>query len=134
MPPAGVVHGGFIPVMTMIPENEKRRLEHQYSPNQSLSPRRAQDQAQKNTHQLPTRMAPSLPPSSETIHQNDRNLPSREVTDENFDETYVSFIMYCNPSIPPDTDTTELRRIFRAPPKSDGKNFSTFTLFELIRK
>ena len=42
--------------------------------------------------------------------------------------------MYCNPSIPLDTDATELKRIFRAPPKSDGKNFNTFTLFELIRK
>ncbi len=42
--------------------------------------------------------------------------------------------MYCNPSVPPDTDTTELRKTFRGPPKSDGKNFSTFTLFELIRK
>lgn len=32
------------------------------------------------------------------------------------------------------TDSAELRRIFRAPPKSDGKSFSTFTLFQLIRK
>jgi protein-tyrosine phosphatase len=42
--------------------------------------------------------------------------------------------MYCNPSVPLDTDTTELRKIFRAPPKSDGNVFSTFTLFELIQK
>jgi len=42
--------------------------------------------------------------------------------------------MYCNPSVPLDTDTAELRKVFRSPPKSDGKTFSTFTLFELIRK
>jgi hypothetical protein len=46
--------------------------------------------------------------------------------------------MYCNPSIPLDTDTTELRKSFRTPPKSDGKSFSTFSLFgkigELDRK
>jgi hypothetical protein len=42
--------------------------------------------------------------------------------------------MYCNPAVPLDTDTIELRKIFRAPPKSDGKTFSTFTLFQLIRK
>jgi hypothetical protein len=42
--------------------------------------------------------------------------------------------MYCNPSIPLETDSTELRKIFRSPPKSDNKSFNTFTLFELIRK
>jgi hypothetical protein len=63
-----------------------------------------------------------------------RNLPSQDVTDEKFDDAYVSFIFYCNPAIPSDTDTQELRKAFRSAPKSDGKNFSTFTLFELIRK
>jgi len=64
----------------------------------------------------------------------DRLLPSYDVADDTFDDAYVAFIFYCNPSIPLDTDTSELRRAFRSPPKSDGKNFSTFTLFELIRK
>jgi hypothetical protein len=63
-----------------------------------------------------------------------RHLPSQEVTDSNFDDAYVAFIFYCNPSIPDDTPTQELRTAFRSPPKSDGKNFSTFVLFELIRK
>lgn len=63
-----------------------------------------------------------------------RTLPSQNVTDETFDDIYASFILYCNPSIPDDTDTQELRKAFRSPPKSDGKNFSTFALFELIRK
>jgi hypothetical protein len=63
-----------------------------------------------------------------------RSLPDRAVTDENFDDAYVSFILYCNPTVASNTVTAELRKIFRAPPKSDGNMFSTFTLFELIRK
>lgn len=63
-----------------------------------------------------------------------RELPTHEVSDENLDDTYVNFIMFCNPTVPLDTDTTELRKTFRAPPRSDGKAFSTFKLFELIRK
>jgi hypothetical protein len=69
--------------------------------------------------------------SSEIV---DRFLPSYDVSDETFDDAYVAFIFYCNPTIPLDTDALELRRAFRSPPKSDGKNFSTFALFELIRK
>jgi hypothetical protein len=63
-----------------------------------------------------------------------RLLPSKDVSDDTLDDAYVSFILYCNPSIPFDTDTDELKKAFRSPPKSDGKSFSTFTLFELIRK
>lgn len=63
-----------------------------------------------------------------------RHLPSQDVRDETLDDAYVSFILYCNPSIPLNTDTTELRKAFRNPPKSDGKNFNPFILFELIRK
>lgn len=63
-----------------------------------------------------------------------RLLPSKDVSNETLGDAYVSFILYCNPSIPFDIDTDELRKAFRSPPKSDGKNFSTFTLFELIRK
>jgi hypothetical protein len=64
----------------------------------------------------------------------DRSLPDREVTDGSLDNAYVEFILYCNPSFPLTVDTAELRKVFRSPPKSDGKSFSTFTLFELIRK
>jgi hypothetical protein len=121
--------------MSTIPESEKRRMEQQYAPTQPVDPRRqSQENPQSNgqTHQLPTRIAP-LPPTSDSS-QEMRNLPSRGVSDETFDDAYLEFIMYCNPSIPLDTDSTELKRIFRAPPKSDGKTFNTFTLFELIRK
>lgn len=63
-----------------------------------------------------------------------RVLPSREITDETIDDAYVLFILYCNPNVPSSVDTSELRRTFRCPPRSDGKSFSVFTLFELIRK
>ncbi|KAL9076058.1 MAG: hypothetical protein Q9157_003786 [Trypethelium eluteriae] len=64
----------------------------------------------------------------------DRKLPSKDVSDETIDDAYSEFILYCNPSFPPNADTTELRKAFRAPPKSDGKSFNIFNLFELIRK
>jgi hypothetical protein len=63
-----------------------------------------------------------------------RLLPSRQLTDETIDDAYVTFILYCNPNVPMSTDTSELRKIFRSPPRSDGKSFSIFTLWELIRK
>jgi hypothetical protein len=63
-----------------------------------------------------------------------RSLPSPNITNATIDDAYVAFIFYCNPAIPLDTDASELRIGFRAPPKSDGKQFSIFTLFELIRK
>lgn len=63
-----------------------------------------------------------------------RSLPSRDVTDAIIDDAYVEFIMYCNPAIPSSTNTTELRRMFRSPPRSEGKNFCTFALWELIQK
>ncbi|KAK3077332.1 hypothetical protein LTS18_010558, partial [Coniosporium uncinatum] len=65
---------------------------------------------------------------------NDRALPSRDVNDDTIDEAYAAFILYCNPYFPTSVDTAELRKVFRAPPKSDGKSFSTWTLFELIRR
>ncbi|KAI9774892.1 MAG: hypothetical protein M1840_000108 [Geoglossum simile] len=80
-----------------------------------------------NTPQGQKQLLPAYTPS-------DRSLPSRDVTDANIDNAYVTFILYCNPSVPLSTDTSELRRGFRAPPKSDGKSFNTFTLLELIRK
>ncbi|KAJ6116015.1 hypothetical protein N7523_006432 [Penicillium sp. IBT 18751x] len=63
-----------------------------------------------------------------------RVLPSKDVTDETIDDTYVMFILYCNPNVPSSVDTSELRKTFRCPPRSDGKSFSVFRLFELIRK
>ncbi|ERF75908.1 hypothetical protein EPUS_01274 [Endocarpon pusillum Z07020] len=61
-------------------------------------------------------------------------LPSRDITNTNIDDAYVKFILYANPGVPRDVDTTELRRVFRAPPRSDGKSFSIYTLWQLIKK
>ncbi|KAI0900262.1 ARS binding protein 2-domain-containing protein [Annulohypoxylon nitens] len=61
-------------------------------------------------------------------------LPQKSVTTASIEDAYVSFILYCNPAVPLETDTYALREAFRTPPKSEGKSFSTFTLFELIKK
>lgn len=63
-----------------------------------------------------------------------RSLPARDVTDETFDQAYVDFILYANPQFALDRDTSELRRIFRIPPRSDGKDFSIYRIWELVRK
>ncbi|KAJ9193936.1 hypothetical protein DTO027B5_5529 [Paecilomyces variotii] len=63
-----------------------------------------------------------------------RLLPSPEFSDQTMDDAYIAFILYCNPSVPSSVDTSELRRVFRSPPRSDGKSFSVFTLWELIVK
>ncbi|KAL8691285.1 MAG: hypothetical protein Q9218_003464 [Villophora microphyllina] len=64
----------------------------------------------------------------------DRALPSVEITDESIDQAYVDFILYCNPSVPLNTDSAELKKGFRNPPMSDGKKFSPFTLYGLISR
>lgn len=61
-----------------------------------------------------------------------RALPKCSISDANLDDSYVAFILYCNPRISLQADTTELRKVFRAPPKSDGKSFDTYKLYELI--
>ena len=122
-----------LPTMNPTPS---KRLSMQYSPNQGLLSPQSQDHSnggQNVQQKLPTRPS-TLTPNSQGFPSPRRVLPTRDVSDDNFDETYINFIMYCNPAVPPDTDTTELRKIFRGPPKSDGKTFSTFILFELIRK
>lgn len=60
------------------------------------------------------------------------DLPSRDVTAGTIEEAFVQFIFSCNPGVPVDTDTAALREAFKTPPKSGGKSFSTWTLFELI--
>jgi hypothetical protein len=61
-------------------------------------------------------------------------LPDRAVSRQTIEDAFVSFIMFCNPGVSASVDTTMLRESFRTPPKSGGKSFSTFTLFELIKK
>jgi len=78
--------------------------------------------------------APNRPKSVPSFTPTDRSLPDKRVTNETLDDAYVAFILYCNPSVPLDCDTAELRKVFRQPPKSDGKTFSTYHLLELIEK
>ncbi|WEW56378.1 hypothetical protein PRK78_001821 [Emydomyces testavorans] len=63
-----------------------------------------------------------------------RSLPSRNINDATIDDAYVDFIFYCNPGVPTATNTSELRRMFRSPPRSDGKSFSIYTLWQLVQK
>jgi hypothetical protein len=74
------------------------------------------------------------PPGDAIPVAGSRALPPRNITDETVDNAYITFILYCNPNIPASVDSTELRKSFRSPPRSDGKSFSTFALWELIRK
>lgn len=60
-------------------------------------------------------------------------LPDRNVTAVTIEDAYVRFIFYCNPALPLDLDTEQLRDAFRNPPRSGGKTFSTFVIFELVR-
>lgn len=122
--------------MPVIPDAIKRRLERHYGPSQTLAPHQNQSSSSSgHDHTMPSRSAATSTPSTDGHHHVvGRELPKCPPTDENFDDSYVAFILYCNPTIPLDTDTSELKKGFRSPPKSDGKSFSTYTLFELIRK
>lgn len=62
------------------------------------------------------------------------NLPSRSVDKDTIADTFADFILYCNPFYGPDVDTSELKRIFQSPPKSDGNSFDIYHLWELVRK
>ncbi|KAK0740631.1 ARS binding protein 2-domain-containing protein [Schizothecium vesticola] len=77
----------------------------------------------------PTTIDPAPTPSSARP-----SLPTKTVSSATIEDAYVAFVLYCNPGVPLDTDTAGLREAFRTPPKSGGKSFSTYTLFELIKK
>ena len=101
-----------------------------------------------NAHVLPSpsRLPPARPPSSSASASPPRSgnaiattlvrptLPSKDVTTEDIEDAYVRFVLYCNPAVPLDVDTAALRESFRTPPRSGGKSFSTFVLFQLIRQ
>ena len=83
-------------------------------------------QHQQSVQQQPK---PQMPPTPA-----ERSLPARDVSEENVDSAYVQFILYCNPFIPADVETEELRKGFRNPPRSDGNSFSPWTLFGLLQR
>jgi hypothetical protein len=61
-------------------------------------------------------------------------LPDRNVTADSIEDAYVRFIFYCNPALPLPSETVHLREAFRSPPRSGGKSFNIFTVFELVRR
>ncbi|OOF95891.1 hypothetical protein ASPCADRAFT_207222 [Aspergillus carbonarius ITEM 5010] len=74
------------------------------------------------------------PPRESMDPTETRSLPLRDLTDGTIDDAYIMFIFYCNPNVPLSVDTSELRKNFRCPPRSDGKSFSIYVLWELIRR
>lgn len=71
---------------------------------------------------------------SHHLAQGPRNLPSQNISEDTIEDAYVQFMFFCNPSLPLSTDTAELRKGFQSMPKTDGKTFEIFHLFELIRR
>ncbi|KAG0647984.1 ARS-binding 2 [Hyphodiscus hymeniophilus] len=118
--------------MGVISETTKRRLEREYAPTHPVQDTQGHKCIAALEQMIPQRPIPV--PTTESTRQDRRRLPTRVVIDDNLDDAYVDFILYCNPAVASEIDTTELRKIFRAPPRSDGKSFSTFRLFELIGK
>ena len=114
-----------------VPAPEAQMIEHPGPPdleNHSFS--RASEASSEDSKESRVQLVES----SSLDLEPKRELPSLEITQESVDDHYVQFIFYCNPNIPLSTDTTELRRGFRSPPKTDGKVFDTFALFGLIQR
>ncbi|CAJ0545686.1 Ff.00g091590.m01.CDS01 [Fusarium sp. VM40] len=63
-----------------------------------------------------------------------RALPDRNVSEQSVEDAYVDFVLFCNPAVPLDADTASLREAFRNPPRSGGKSFCTFAIYDLVRK
>lgn len=118
---------------SLISEATARRLAQQYAPSQTFEdPELSFTEAVSRGTPAP-RLNP--PPDGKVAPQGRGALPARDaVSDANIQDLYASFILFCNPDVPVQTDSTELKMTFRSPPKSDGKLFNTFTLFELIKK
>ncbi|KAG8526224.1 uncharacterized protein KY384_000217 [Bacidia gigantensis] len=104
----------------LLPNQLHMNMANEFPP----SPQHQRQQAQQATQEVPR--APLGSPK--------RSLPSKEVNEDNLDEAYAKFILYCNPSIPLAVETEELKKGFRNPPRSDGNIFSTWTLFVLLQK
>lgn len=87
----------------------------------------------QHTRPLPlstvTRQPPVLSPPGQ---QTRISLPPRHVDAHTIENTYVQFVLACNPAVALDANTSVLREAFQAPPKSGGKSFSTWKLFQLI--
>ena len=72
------------------------------------------------------------PASNDTLIR--QTLPDRNVTASTLEDAYVRFIFYCNPGLPLSVDTQSLRESFKNPPRSGGKVFDPFTIYNLVRR
>lgn len=119
------------PTASMIDPNlENHRIQH---PNLAAGYGQIQMQIPSNVSMPhPQNNGPSTDFNRTQGGSAERTLPSRQVDESTIDDAYAQYILYCNPTIPLDVDTTELKKGFRAPPKSDTKTFSPFTLYNLV--
>ena len=119
------------PTASMIDPNlENHRIQH---PNLTTGYGQIQMQIQGNVPMPhPQDNGPSTDFNPNQGGSRERGLPSRQVDENSIDDAYAQYILYCNPTIPLDVDTTELKKGFRAPPKSDAKTFSPFNLYNLV--
>jgi hypothetical protein len=131
------------PVSTMTQHNPYHTPQSSTTPMTFSSPFKSHQTSENmhsNHHQpsqpyYPSDSPTSRPPTSTRSPPADRQLPSKDITnDQSFEDAYVTYILYCNPTISLDADTTDLRRNFAMPPRSDSKTFSTKLLFELLKK
>ncbi|EFQ29979.1 ARS binding protein 2 [Colletotrichum graminicola M1.001] len=110
---------------------------HHHHHHQQQQQRQQQQQQQHKTAAAAAAAVTTSVPSTTSTPANSIGrpaLPDRDVTAETIEDAYVNFILHCNPAVPPETDAAALREAFRVPPRSGGKSFSTFTLFQLIRQ
>ena len=99
------------------------------------TPERQGQHSRRTSGSLSPHMSKASPlRQSSAPRSTDRSLPSRNVTAESLTDAYVAFILYCNPQISVDVDTTTLRAGFISPPKSDNKDFEVYRLYELIKQ
>lgn len=80
----------------------------------------------------PSTVAPRTSPSTSSSTR--PSLPDRAVTSSTITSAFVQFILHCNPAVPTTTDTTALQEAFQTPPKSGGKSFNVYLLYQLIEQ
>lgn len=75
-----------------------------------------------------------MPPTSVNSSGHQLTLPDADVTRDTITAAYLQFMFYCNPALPADCDTVSLEEAFCNPPRSGGKLFETFTIYNLVCK
>ncbi|CAG8535647.1 9736_t:CDS:2 [Funneliformis mosseae] len=114
---------------TVLSQTEQSTMDTKKTPTSPMSP------AQTMTKRTGSTTANADLGQISVVGTNGRQLPPKEgINQENIADRFVEFIMYCNPSAPGTLDTAALIRSFNAVPKSDGKVFQTWSLYQLVGK